>query len=541
MTTVKLTFPWARCYAHPWGINPGRLREAEWPPSPWRLLRALVSAWFRAHPGRAPSTDCIGLIEALGRELPEIGTGKVSFGCTVHWQPNYGAAMEGRPDVVRRRRENAEYKKTRHENHFTAVSGPVFFRWQHVSLTEDQQALLRSLLAEITYFGRAESLCHAEVCETQLPASIGWCQPSNGRRISALSRDVFCPNPDDFQFADLWARRGDPAREEVQNAPPHFVDKLLSTDMKADGGEWFSYQMPDGWPAKWVVKIPKARKDLRIMNQQPVARTLRFSLQCRIQIPLKFTVDIAGHFRQSAIKRFKEAHGEQAHSFALSGHPPAPQYAMGDHQHAHFLPLPRQVDRSRFIEEIHIWAPGGLTQSEVEALMRVKTVHWGAADYPIRPVLLEISNGCPDFFVARPARIWRSLTPFIPPRHFYRGNLHAAKLKEKDSPEHQLAEMLRLAGVDQSRTAIIRRLTKNGIPQTTNPPQADWDIVRAPTRGAAFPGGVSTAVHANGKAFDRRIGFFLRDRIRSAHPGSPSPRPFQPFRPRTLRPAKTQP
>ena len=77
MTTIQLTFPWGRFYATPWGINASRLREPEWPPSPWRLLRALVSAWFRAHPGQVPSPHCIELIDALGRELPEIGVGKV--------------------------------------------------------------------------------------------------------------------------------------------------------------------------------------------------------------------------------------------------------------------------------------------------------------------------------------------------------------------------------------------------------------------------------------------------------------------------------
>ena len=36
---------------------------------------------------------------------------------------------------------------------------------------------LETLLAELTYFGRAESLCHAEICETE-PASndTGWCR-----------------------------------------------------------------------------------------------------------------------------------------------------------------------------------------------------------------------------------------------------------------------------------------------------------------------------------------------------------------------------
>ncbi|HTD15814.1 MAG TPA: type I-U CRISPR-associated protein Csb2 [Chthoniobacterales bacterium] len=503
MTAIKLTFPWGRYYAHPWGVNPGRLREAEWPPSTWRLLRALVSAWFRTHLGQGPSAHCIRLIELLAVELPEIGVGKISFGNTVHWQPNYGATP---PDS----RADAVYKKTRHENHFVAVSGPVLFRWHSVSLTAAQRALLRTLLAEVTYFGRAESLCLAELYETEAPAGVGWCRPNNRRKISASCRDVFCPIPGDFLLADLWSRCTDPARKDLHSAPPHFVDRLLSTEMKADGGDWFSFQMPEGWPAKWVVKIPKSARKPRVLNQQPVAQTLRFSLQCRIPIPLKFTVDIAGRFRQSAIKRFKEAHGDETHSFALSGHPPAPAYATGDHQHAHFLPLPRQSDQYALIEEIQIWAPCGFTQSEVEALMCVKKVHWGAADYPIRPVLLEISNRSPEFLDPAPATIWNSLTPFVPPRHFYRGNLHRANLKEKDSPEHQLAEMLRLAGVDQNLSVVIRRLTSNVSAQATNPAQADWDIIRTPAGSAAFSGAVSTAIHGNGQGSERRIGFFFQ-------------------------------
>jgi CRISPR-associated protein Csb2 len=183
MITIRLTFPWGRYYAHPWGINPTRLREAEWPPSPWRLLRGLVSAWFQAHPGRVPNAHCITLIEALGRELPEIGVGKISFGHTVHWQPNFGAASEGKPEVVKQRREHAEYKNTRHENHFVAVPGAVFFRWPNVELTPDRRETLEILLAELTYFGRAESLCHAEICDADLASgtSVGVVRSAGGK------------------------------------------------------------------------------------------------------------------------------------------------------------------------------------------------------------------------------------------------------------------------------------------------------------------------------------------------------------------------
>ena len=151
MVAIQIIFPWGRYYAHPWGLNPVRLREAEWPPSPWRLLRALASSWFRANPGMSPSGDAVALIESLGRVLPEIGIGKVTFGQTVHYQPNYGAA-----GTVER--QDARYKNTRHENHFAAVHGPVIFRWPAISLSQTQDTLLSGLLADLSYFGRAESV-----------------------------------------------------------------------------------------------------------------------------------------------------------------------------------------------------------------------------------------------------------------------------------------------------------------------------------------------------------------------------------------------
>ena len=221
MTVISIVFPWGRYYAHPWGLNPVRLREAEWPPSPWRLLRALVSCWFRSSPGQALSEDAKGLIERLGRELPDIGFCKIAFGQTVHYQPNYGAAGTDE-------RQDARYKNTRHENHFAAVHGPVFFRWKSVDLSVSQQTLLRELLRNMSYFGRAESVCEAGLMEdAEAINGVGWCLPMNSRRISERCRDVFCPNPHDFRATDLWVRRAEKITQNEGFAPKHFVTRCF--------------------------------------------------------------------------------------------------------------------------------------------------------------------------------------------------------------------------------------------------------------------------------------------------------------------------
>jgi CRISPR-associated protein Csb2 len=399
MTTIQITFPWGRYYAHPWGINPTRLREPEWPPSPWRLLRALASAWFRAHPGQAPSADCIALVETLGRELPDIWTGKVSFSHTVHWQPNYGAADKDA-------RADASYKNTRHENHFAAVASPVFFRWQEINLPSEHFTLLKTLLAELSYAEPGN--------ETH------WCKPTGGRKISSTCREVFCPKPDDFHFTDLWSRRADNLAPDSPNAPAHLVDKLLSSDMKADGAEWRSYQMPEGWPHKFIVRTPRTARPTNKPAPSvgpKVAHYLCFSLQCRVPLLPKFIVPLSEQFRDTANHHLCKVHGDGTPSFALFGHD-RPDDAVGDHQHAFYLPMVRKDSPGEGLQELHIWCPYGFTQAEVEILLRVQRLNWGSGKYPVRPVLMALSKTPPEdapFATGKTAsKLWRSVSPFVP-------------------------------------------------------------------------------------------------------------------------------
>ncbi len=514
MLALRLTFPWGRYYAHPWGLNPARLREAEWPPSPWRLLRALAAGWFRAHQGCAPTPELRSLLETLGRELPDIAVGPVTFSQAVHWQPNFGAADKDD-------RASAVYKRTRHENHFAATEDPVVFRWNSVTLSEEQCSLLDVILANVSYLGRAESICKVEqINENDLPRQ-GWCFPclKDGepiRRIAEDCRDLFCPNPNDFQSDDLWSRREGRARQNPNDAPPHLVEDLLAHQPLPDGARSVSYQMPEGWPGRWVVRVAKTIRRRTAPTPAPrIARYLRFALQCRIHIPLKFTVPLAEQFRAAAIWHFSKMAGNGASSFALSGHD-KPEDLVGEHQHAFYLPLGPREGNGSWLEELHIWCPYGFTQVEIEALMRVERLDWGGGKYPIRPVLMAISNtvpgDCPIAAGQISSSIWRSRTPFVPPRYFYRGSLHGAKLKMNDTPEQQLVQCLRLTGIDTD--GEIRRLSRNGTTQRLMPPLADWDIVRAPEgEEEGMNGSVVTTVHIAGSPVStektRRIGLFF--------------------------------
>jgi len=477
----------------------------------------------------APSGDAVALIESLGRVLPEIGMGKVAFGQTVHYQPNYGAAGTDE-------KQDARYKNTRHENHFAAVHGPVIFRWPGISLSQTQETLLARLLADLSYFGRAESICQAELitAPTKEVPDIGWCLPTGGRRISAHCRDVFCPNPADFHITDLWARRADNPQADSPDAPKHLVDALLSTDMKPNGAQWISYEMPADWPSNRVVRTPRTTHEARKpVNDGPrIARYLRFSLQCRVPVQPKFTVPLAEQFRAAANSHFSKEFGDGQPSFALFGHPKdRPKDAVGEHQHAFYLPTRsfgsnEEPGQPGMITDLHVWCPYGFTRAETQILLRIQRLMWKDGRYPVRPVLTAMSmeppaevplaTGCVK------SRIWRSETPFVPPRHFYRGDRSKPKMRELDSPERQLIECLRQAGVNTP--GEVRRLSLSEMqpePMESLPPTPLWSIVRAPG-GEETPiaDAVTSPTHTNGSNAghtwnQQRIGFFMEIRFGS--------------------------
>jgi hypothetical protein len=113
--------------------------------------------------------------------------------------------------------------------------------------------------------------------------------------------------------------------------------------------------------------------------------------------------------------------------------------------------------------------------------------------------------------------VWRSETPFVPPRHFYRSRNSGYKVREAESAERQLIACLRRAGITAS--GEIRRLGLAGLRHgaiKSLPPTPSWSIIRAPapaTKEPGVPDAVLVPAHVNGgggtKPNEQRIGFFM--------------------------------
>jgi CRISPR-associated protein Csb2 len=127
--------------------------------------------------------------------------------------------------------------------------------------------------------------------------------------------------------------------------------------------------------------------------------------------------------------------------------------------------LPQPDATGQHISSLLVWCAHGFTQREVNALMGVGGLRWAGGRFPARPVLLQVQRNLP---YTQESRMWRSVTPFVPPRHWYRKKLAEGRVREPDSPENQLRACLRENGVDTPPVRVDRVEVAN----------AAWDVCK---------------------------------------------------------------
>jgi CRISPR-associated protein Csb2 len=84
-TVIRVSLLSGSYRAHPWGEAQHAMAGPEWPPSAWRLLRAIAACWFDAAEAPCPAKDRDALLNTLGRAppptlwLPRVSFSEVPF------------------------------------------------------------------------------------------------------------------------------------------------------------------------------------------------------------------------------------------------------------------------------------------------------------------------------------------------------------------------------------------------------------------------------------------------------------------------------
>jgi CRISPR-associated protein Csb2 len=377
--TLAVTFDLGRYHATPWGnhVNEGTV---EFPPSPWRLLRALYATW-RNH---APDLDT-DIVHALLRGLavpPQYAVPAHTLAHTRHYYPDL-TSRAGKPSTDRTLDAFAALDPT----------APLFISWP-VDLPDDQHAALERLAKCLPYLGRADSLCTAHLQEAP---------------EETLGYTTWSPIRDDHPSAELTGRLLAPAGElDLDALIQRPIDWRMKRLLFPAGTNLVPYQ------AHQSTAPPASTRSSHI---RPSVTTVRLTLAEPIRPPFTATVALTDLLHRACARNLERVRGPKQDSNLLGKN--ATGQMLTGHQHAHYLCLP---DDHRRISEIVIWAPGGLNDDELEAIALVDQLTEGSPSPRLPTGIRTIVAGYGGQEALPPnmrgeARRWTSLTPYVPTGH----------------------------------------------------------------------------------------------------------------------------
>jgi len=444
MVALEIRFPAGRLHATPWGrhVNEGAV---EWPPSPWRILRALVATWHLKARDAIPERLMRRLIDRLASSLPEFALPRASTGHTRHYMP----IIEGRKE-----------KTTKVFDTFVHVDGPLVVAWQ-LDLDDELNHALSRLCRDLGYFGRAETLVEVRVNAEQA-ADVPNARPLPANEPIPEGHELIrllCPQTPDAYLAWRSQQQATSASDDARPRKRGRGKKAASPAMPQDLFDALHLETADlqkaGWTvppgAQWVDYVRPSNcfavaPRSRLPRRGSKLTVARFAVSSVVLPRITDAVSVAERIHQALLARFKDNGPPPP---VLSGRDPAGQ-PMEGHRHVHIFCEsngPRDA-----ITHVTLYARQGFdvpSRRAIESLQKV----WGHGGHDLQLVLLGLGdeNTFVDCRLFGPAAVWRSVTPFVPTRHPKTHRDGRPKLDADGwwigSPEHDLRRLIAEAGL----------------------------------------------------------------------------------------------
>ncbi|MBP6875991.1 MAG: type I-U CRISPR-associated protein Cas5/Cas6 [Candidatus Eisenbacteria bacterium] len=441
MPTLRVRFPGGRYHATPWGHHVNEA-QIEWPPSPWRLLRALVACSLTEQ-GVVPAVS-EKLIDKLASVLPRYRLPPASSAHSRHFMP-LGVLDKGRE------------KTTLVFDAWADVgNGVLDICWDCDLSSEESQELAR-LAARLGYLGRSESWVEVELIAGAVQSSNGFnafphqegCAP--GPQWGQVSVIAAIP-PSEYA---IWRQRataealdqvpgaegkkrpsGKAVKKREQAVAP-YPETLLHCLMK-DTVWWKQYrwsQPPGSQRVIYWRRNDALQVDVPQIRRRSAPRPVRMMLlalmtpsgsksalpACRRTLPQAELLHraVVGRVGKGSLVDCPELTGRDADGRPLHD----------SHRHAHIFPL--DLDADGHLDHILIYAPmglGELAQGAIRTLRRT-WAKGGVGDLQLalagsgeldslRSLPPPLERQIEELLGPRAgARTWTSLTPFVPPRH----------------------------------------------------------------------------------------------------------------------------
>ncbi len=485
MIALAFRFLSGRYHSSAWGTHANEA-VPEWPPAPWRILRALIASWYhkrgfveRVHPELAPalSEDAFAaLVEKLAAALPSYRVSPDTAAAhTRHYMPVNGKPVKlidafvhvGGPGT-----NGAAVPTVNASSAEMLAFWPLIVFWP-VELEERENAVLRELLRSLSYLGRAEALADADLLEIS-PDAVPRKQlvePLAADADAGRSREplrLLAPESPDAFAAWLAAQTPPTAkgkRAKTANALPSRIYVALQAETGAlraagwsqpPGSRWVTYARP-AEPFRFKPGAARGK-----VGDKP--KVVRFALVSTVPPQITKTLLITDVIHKLLCAR---APGNFAFTGCDADRNPNDSTGVSAHSHAYILP--ECNTRTGAIEYITVYSRHGFDRDALRALDCLNrlddpafTEHSRLATHlrgllgtgKLAPKLVQLAAGQPeDFFQScalfGESKSWTSLTPFVPVRNPKTRKNGEAKMGEiggltlpVGSPEHDLVRLL---------------------------------------------------------------------------------------------------
>lgn len=443
MPTVRIRFPGGRYHATTWGhhVNEGQI---EWPPSPWRLLRAFVACGFNTQQWMELPVVARSLFEKLCRYLPFYRLPSASAAHSRHFMP-IGTLDKGRE------------KTTLVFDTWANVSDDeLVIRWDCI-LDTDETELLRTLVGCLGYLGRSESWIEAELFDDDgleniefnaFPHSDGRVLGRNWEQVTLMA----ATDPDDYQAwrnritgqaliefpLPVGKKKPTPKllKDRAKIVAPYPTDLLDCLTKDTAWWKQHRWGQPPGsqrvvyWRRSDSLEVGIPTRPMRPKSHTVSTMILAIttlSANKSALPPVTRTLPQAELLHRALVGRV--ARGGLVDCPELTGKCKNGEPLTGAHEHAHIIPV--DLDDDGHLDHIIIHASMGLgdqAQSAIRTLNRTWT-KGGTGDMQLALA------GCGGFDSLRmiPApldrqverllgsklgsTLWTSITPFVPPRY----------------------------------------------------------------------------------------------------------------------------
>ena len=403
MVTIELRFPAGRYHATPWGQS---VNEAaiEWPPSPWRILRALLAVWHRKAPELAQER-VHALLHELAEKPPRYQLPPAVHSHTRHYMPQKAT---GDTKLI--------------FDAFLAISPDtaLYVQWEDLMLSADSEKTLSTLLTGMNYLGRAESWVEARLCDEPLQVNSEANKPSidtdTGELLGEPVRVLLPPTASTYSQW-IGANRQTllaPFKGKKKLRIAHILPDTLAEALDRDTTDWLEVDKTPPVFAQWVVynrpllTLPPLIKTKSPSQQKPTD-VARFAINGHPKFRVRDTIKLAEWFRLALLK-----YGQG--SPKLTGHD-LPK----NHRHQHAFVLPEDRDGDGLLDHVLLHVPGGVGTTEVGQLEKIREL-WNYKGEHLSLDLLGVGLATSwakastiEFDRVASAICWESATPWYCP------------------------------------------------------------------------------------------------------------------------------